>query len=158
MESLGIDVRLLFFQVLNFGLVVFVLSKFVYKPVLKLLDERRKKVKETLEKNAQVEEKLANIENEERDVIQKAEQKADKISQELLNDAEEEKSKIIEAARIAASQEKEKSASKVKAEALEVEANLRKKFKEQVVKDLIEKLNKSSSGKNKFPMLSQILK
>ncbi|KKR11376.1 MAG: ATP synthase subunit b [Candidatus Woesebacteria bacterium GW2011_GWA1_39_21] len=158
MEALGLDVRLLLFQIINFGMVLFVLAKLVYKPILKLLDERKKKVKETLEKNALVEEKLSNIENEERAVIKKAEQKADKISQELLNNAEEEKAKIIEEARLVATQESQKSASRVKATQLEAEANLKDKFKKQVVEELLEKLNKSSNGKQKFPMLDQLLK
>jgi F-type H+-transporting ATPase subunit b len=41
----GIDWRLFIIQAINFGLVVFLLSKFLYKPILNVIEERRKIIK-----------------------------------------------------------------------------------------------------------------
>ena len=40
----GIDWKLLLAQLVNFGVVLFVLSYFVYKPLLRMIDERRETI------------------------------------------------------------------------------------------------------------------
>jgi F-type H+-transporting ATPase subunit b len=47
--SLGISLPLLLAFVINFMILFFLLGKFLYKPVLKMLDERAKKIKESME-------------------------------------------------------------------------------------------------------------
>jgi F-type H+-transporting ATPase subunit b len=49
MSALGIDFPTLIFQVISFGLLVFLLNRFAFKPVLKMLDERALRVRESLE-------------------------------------------------------------------------------------------------------------
>lgn len=44
MDKLGIQLPLLLAQVANFAILVFILTKFLYKPVLKKLEERRQKI------------------------------------------------------------------------------------------------------------------
>ncbi len=46
--AFGIDWRLLLIQAVNFGLLLAVLSYFLYKPVLKMIDERREKIAESV--------------------------------------------------------------------------------------------------------------
>jgi len=41
-----INIWQVLFQVINFGVILFVLNKILYKPVLKLLDDRAKKINE----------------------------------------------------------------------------------------------------------------
>lgn len=43
-HAFGIDYRLLIIQAVNFGVLMLVLWAFLYKPLLKLLDERRVKI------------------------------------------------------------------------------------------------------------------
>ena len=43
-EAFGIDVRLIIIQVFNFGILMAVLTYFLYKPVLKMLNEREAKI------------------------------------------------------------------------------------------------------------------
>jgi len=47
--SLGISLPLLLAFLINFMILFVLLSKFLYKPVLKMLDERSKKIKEGME-------------------------------------------------------------------------------------------------------------
>ena len=44
--AFGIDWKLLLIQGVNFGLLLFVLWKFLYGPLLKIIDERREKIAE----------------------------------------------------------------------------------------------------------------
>lgn len=46
LARLGVDWRLLVAQLVNFGLVLFVLAKWVYKPLLKVMDERTAKLEQ----------------------------------------------------------------------------------------------------------------
>lgn len=49
--ALGIDVRALLLQVVNFGILLWLLKRFAYRPILAVLRQRRQKVEESL-KNA----------------------------------------------------------------------------------------------------------
>jgi F-type H+-transporting ATPase subunit b len=46
--KIGLNVQSLVFYVINFGIIVIVLARFVYKPVLRFLDERRRSVEDSL--------------------------------------------------------------------------------------------------------------
>lgn len=48
--TFGIDWRLLLIQAVNFGLLLLILWRFVYRPVLAMIDERREKVAEGVRK------------------------------------------------------------------------------------------------------------
>ncbi len=49
MEKLGINATWLLAQVINFGLLLFILWRFAYKPVLGMLNARKQKIQESLE-------------------------------------------------------------------------------------------------------------
>ena len=49
MEKLGINLTWLLAQIINFGLLLFLLWQFAYKPVLGMLDSRKQKIQESLE-------------------------------------------------------------------------------------------------------------
>ncbi len=59
-EKLGIDWRLLIAQIVNFSILALVLTKLLYKPLLKMLDERRASARTTVEGA----EELANAKRE----------------------------------------------------------------------------------------------
>lgn len=86
-------------QVINFGIVAFVLVKFLYHPIAKVLEERSEKIKEGLdaaEKNVAEKDKMdANVKNE----IAKARKEAAKILADAKKQAETEAVSIIAAAK-----------------------------------------------------------
>jgi F-type H+-transporting ATPase subunit b len=45
-SAFGLDWRLLLIQAFNFGILLTVLTYFLYKPILKMIDERREKIAE----------------------------------------------------------------------------------------------------------------
>ncbi len=96
----GIDWKLLLIQAVNFGVVLFVLERFLYRPVIKMIDERKEKIEQGV-KNAEA----ASFE------LQKAETKA----HELISKAEmEARETLISGKRMA-----EEKAEKIKTEAEE---------------------------------------
>jgi len=64
LNSLGIDYRLLIAQLVNFILLFVVLYIFLYKPVLKILNERSNKVNKSLDDAEKIEKRLVTVELE----------------------------------------------------------------------------------------------
>lgn len=48
LAALGLDWRALLFQVLNFGILLWLLKRFAYQPIIQILQERRQKIEEGL--------------------------------------------------------------------------------------------------------------
>jgi len=59
--SLGINWKLFVAQLVNFSVVVFVLWKWVFKPVTSTLDKRQKLIEESLEKAKSIDERMQKI-------------------------------------------------------------------------------------------------
>lgn len=122
LESLGINWKLLVFQIINFLLLFFILKKVLYKPVLNFLETRRKKIEEGLAKAEKFEEEWQKIkdaqkeemlktekeaalivekarlyaENKGREILVLAQQKSDQITEDAKKDIMREKEKILE--------------------------------------------------------------
>lgn len=97
MEKLGIEPILLVAQVVNFLIIVFVLSRLLYKPILDLLEKRRREIAEGLaltEKMRQEEEKL-KLKREK--VLDAARAEGQKILDEMRHQAKEEEKEILAA-------------------------------------------------------------
>lgn len=118
-SKLGLDWRLLLAQVINFGILSFVLAKFLYKPMLKLLDERRSKIAEGLaraEDAAQAKRDVEQWRKEEEarlrargeEMFQEAKSQAEKLQAQILAAAQEEAKRIREQTRKELEREKER--------------------------------------------------
>lgn len=106
-EKLGIEPQLLIAQAVNFFLLLFVLYKFLYGPVLKMLNSRTEKVEKSLKDAEEIEKRLLKTEEETKKIIENAKNEAkgiiaeaDKSGREakdaILADAEAKSQEIIE--------------------------------------------------------------
>lgn len=91
---LGIDWRLLILQSIAFLILVLLLRKFVYPPLLKSLDNRQKIIEESLQAAKKTEENAAKAQND----IDKSLKKAQTEASEILATAKAEASARIEEA------------------------------------------------------------
>lgn len=89
LSDFGINPILFAAQIVNFLVLLFILHKLLYKPVLKLLDERKKKIEES----------LANAEK-----IQKELEETELKREEILNQSINEAKKVVDEANVAAAQ------------------------------------------------------
>ena len=55
LHNLGIDFKVIIAQIINFGILVFTLVHFLYRPILKALDDRKKKISDSLDKAKEIE-------------------------------------------------------------------------------------------------------
>lgn len=95
MEKLGIEPVMLLTQIINFGIIVFVLSKFLYKPLLKTIEERKKKIAEGLKLAQEMSVKEEDLKKEREKIIEKARAEAQKIVNEAKNDAKAIEEKLL---------------------------------------------------------------
>ena len=63
--KLGIDVWGLLLYLVNFGVLLLLMHRFVYKPLLKMLDERKDRIKEDVETATEIREQLERERGEE---------------------------------------------------------------------------------------------
>jgi F-type H+-transporting ATPase subunit b len=88
MDKLGINLGFLIFQILNFGILAILLFALVYKPILRMLEARQKKIAQGLEDSRLAAEARANAEIEANKIIAEAHLRAAQIAREATEHAE----------------------------------------------------------------------
>lgn len=127
LTKLGIDWKLLIAQVVNFLILLFVLWKFAYGPVLAMLEKRQKKIEKGLTDADEAHKKLAESEEkqqeilrkartEAKDIVEKAHDQAEKAKSEIAAESKAQAEKIIAGAKAEIEQEKQKTIAEIKAE------------------------------------------
>lgn len=101
-SDFGVDWRHLLAQMISFSIVCILLQRFAYKPVLKILDERRQKIAQAQEDAKKSAAELAQTEIQRREILRQADEQASKLIQEARASAaivkEEETQKAIASA------------------------------------------------------------
>ncbi len=99
MERLGINFAWLIAQIVNFILILLVLRAFAYKPVLKMLADRKQKIQESLDYAEKVKADAANQQREFERRIDEARREAAQAAQSATQVAEKERERILAQAR-----------------------------------------------------------
>lgn len=86
LKNFGVNPILLGAQIVNFLIVFFILKKFLYKPVLELLNKRKTTIQEGIHQAEEARKKLEKVVFEEKNILRTAQSEAKKI----INDAKEE--------------------------------------------------------------------
>lgn len=128
LQKLGIDWRLLAAQLINFLILVFIMYKFLYKPVINLLDSRKEKIEkglrdaeklgEELEKTKELRDReIKKAKQEAMAIVEEAQRVAEVSGQEIKAKTKAEVEKLITAAKSQMIQEKDRMMTEVKKEA-----------------------------------------
>ncbi|MEY4745357.1 MAG: F0F1-type synthase subunit b, F-type H+-transporting ATPase subunit b [Candidatus Parcubacteria bacterium] len=97
--ALGIDGKLFLAQLVNFGIVLFVMWKWVYKPLLKVMDERASKIEQGLKDAEAAASARRKAEDEGSGLIAEARKGAKAIMDEAVAAAETERQESARRAR-----------------------------------------------------------
>ncbi len=125
MAALGINLGFFLFQVFNFIIVMILLYAWAYKPIINALEERKRKIAQSLEDARVAAEARANAEAEARAIISKAQaeaaekvreatQRAEQAVQSVRSEADAEAARIREAALAEATTERDNVLSNVR--------------------------------------------
>jgi len=157
-EALGISLTEFVFYMINFLILVGVLTKFLYKPFLNVLEQRKQKIQDAFdsaemmnkradEKMANYTARIANVEEEGREIIKEAKQRAEAQAADIINDANEKASQIITAAHRQIELDKQKAVDEMKQQVAAlammaaekiVERDIAQIGQEQIVDEIIE--------------------
>ena len=127
LDKLGIDWKLLIAQLVNFAILVFVLYKFLYSPILAILEKRRKQLDENdkrtktledrmTESEQMVEEKMRESQVKASQIIAEAEKNARVMREEILAGAKSESDRFLAEARKQADSERVRMLADIKQE------------------------------------------
>lgn len=81
-RQFGVTWQLFISQVISFSIVAYLLHRFAYKPILKVLEERRQGIAESLANQERIKQQLAEAEAARRELLQKANQDANRLVEE----------------------------------------------------------------------------
>lgn len=127
-SKLGIDPKLLLAQGVNFIILLVVLTKFVYKPLMKMVEERRKKIELGIKGGERVEQIIKQAEQEKIGIIKEAdtqaiiiisdaEKNAQKKAQEIAHQADMKAQQALREAMLLAERKEKEEMEKVSAQA-----------------------------------------
>ena len=146
MELIKPDLGLLFWMILSFSVVLLVLVRFAWRPILKALRDRERAIGKSLLAAKRAREEMAKIEfgNEkitalakiERDnLLKEAKDIKDKIIEEAKEEAKKEAKKIIDNALQSVQKEKNEAINEIKNEIASLSVNIAEKLLKQKLVD-----------------------
>jgi F-type H+-transporting ATPase subunit b len=80
LDIFGLDVKLFIFQVVNFLIIFAILVKFLYNPLRNMLEERKRRIAQSMEDAEAARLALANADASKKDILAQAKKDADAIS------------------------------------------------------------------------------
>lgn len=98
-QAFHLDLKLLIAQLINFLIVLAVLFKFVYKPLLKAMNDRTSKIEKGLADAQKSQEQLEKAEKTRDDKIKEAKKEARQLLERMQDVAEKNKETIIQKAK-----------------------------------------------------------
>ncbi len=104
MDLVTPQIGLLFWTVLIFLILVFLLAKFAWKPILNMVEERTKNIEDALNSAENAKKEMAGLKAENEQIMKEARAERDKI----VREAREMKDKIIEESKETAKAEADK--------------------------------------------------
>ena len=143
-EALGISLTEFIFYLINFLILVGALGKFLYKPFLELMDNRKQSIQDALDNaemtNRRADEKMQNynkriarVEEEGREIIREAKQKADMQATAIIEEANSKATDIILKAEQSIEREKEKAMEEMRQEIAALAILVAEKIVEQEI-------------------------
>lgn len=130
MDKLGINLTLILFQVINFFVLMFVLKKFLYKPILSMFDKRRENIEKTEALRQELDKEKGALGDEKAKLLAEAREEADA----LLSDVHKQTGEIKRRAEEEAKKQADHIIARAEDDALTLEAQLRQELSEEAKK------------------------
>jgi F-type H+-transporting ATPase subunit b len=115
--ELGIDTQLLLAQIINFGILLWLLNRFLYKPIVKRIEKDEAELKEAQMVKEDLEQEKRKFEQEKEKEIGEVKQR----SQRIIKEAEEVAREIKQRARQEAEQERQAVVQQIKKRLAEID-------------------------------------
>ncbi|HYU18542.1 MAG TPA: F0F1 ATP synthase subunit B [Chloroflexota bacterium] len=127
LSNLGLNLPGFLWHTFNFLLLIFLLSRFLYRPVVGMLDDRQRRIRESMERAEQVrlaaeraeqerQAQLAEARRQIQELLTQATQMAERIQSDARRDAHEQAQRIVERAKQEAEAERAQSMAELRRE------------------------------------------
>ena len=128
MDKLGVSLPTLIAQVINFVILLVILTLFAYKPIIKMFDERARKIKESVDEVQKVKEQAAQAEGEFQKKIEAASKEGQEVIARAMRTGEEARQRAQQEAKQEAQVLVEKARGEIQRERSEAISELRQEF------------------------------
>lgn len=128
MEALGINLAQLITQIVGISVLLFLLGKFLYRPILKVLDERSARIQESLEAADRVKEQAAASQAQMQDEMQQAREEGQQMIAQAREMAARFRDEEMEKARQEIATERKRAESDIQRERDAAIEDLRREF------------------------------
>ncbi len=144
MDKLGIEPTLLAAQVVNFLIIIVVLQKLLYKPILTMLEKRRREIAEGVELTSKLregeeklkekqEKALGQAREDALAIIEEAKKQAKEVEKELVAEAHTQAAAIITRAKLEAEETHKTAKNAIAAEAVDLAVVMAKRLLSSVM-------------------------
>lgn len=158
LDKLGINVPSLIAQAVSFGILLFILYKVGYQRFLKTVDERSRRIKESLEAGEKAKQEAVQAEQEVAKRIEEANLKGQKIVDQASKSAEAVKKKIEQDAKKQAEEIIQKAQVEIEHEKAAAFSELRKEVADLAVAVASKAISHSLDDKTHQELIDSVLK
>jgi F-type H+-transporting ATPase subunit b len=157
-NNFGIEPMLLAAQIVNFLIILFILKKFLYKPVLEMLKKREDTIKEGIKQAEDSKLALENALEEEKKILKKAQDQAKKILEDAKNQSGAVAKDIEENARIQSEKILEDAKKQIDQDTKEAEKRLTARVNSMSIEILQKSLKEMFSEKEEKKLIDRAIK
>jgi F-type H+-transporting ATPase subunit b len=162
-----IEPGLFIWTIITFLVLLAVLAKFVWKPLIEALNRREEKIRKSLEDAEKAQERMEKIQKEAEEVMTKARHEAQailedgkviaqKVKDEIVADAKEKAESQVQNAKIQIDAEKEKAIEEIKGDVIDIslqvaekliKRNISKEDNYELIQDSLKKVGTEGEGR-----------
>src|SRR5680860_182309 len=157
-QALGLDLRILLAQLFNFALLIFILWRFAYKPVFKILEERRQKIAKSVADADEAGIRLQKSNEESKEIISNSRREASLIIEEAQKKAELKYQEIVASAQEDIKKQSTLEMGKIKKEKEAIMSEVKKEVTQLVVLSLEKFLKEKMDGEKDEKIIDKIVK
>jgi F-type H+-transporting ATPase subunit b len=96
---LGINLKIFIAQLINFVIVLFVLWKWAYTPLVRLLDQRSERIEKSMKQADEIEKRIKKVAEDQKRIVNQAKTEAAIILDQARADADRRKKELLEGAK-----------------------------------------------------------
>lgn len=148
----------LLFQIINFAVLVFILKKFLYKPIITIIDQRNKKIQDSIKAAEKTLEEKEKIEQIKKKAIEAAEKEAIRIVELAKKTADKAGKQMIENAKNEAEEEVDKKFQLLTDKLADQERKITARITDMVVKTTSRVLKDSLTVQEQRKIIDQEIK
>ncbi len=158
LSSFGVNKASFLASLLNFSILLFILHRFAYKPLLEMLEERRRKIAESMKQADQIKEELSKTQAARDEILSQANKNAQKMIDEVRQAAEKLRDQKLQEAVLAAQEALRKAQEAGKLEREKMLAEFRREMVSLVVSTTTKVTGKILTSEDQKRLADETLK